>query len=248
MPHIKFTISDELLPNVPQPKPASKYVPEWYKKIDNTFADHANGLNWANVMNGAIEKFSPNKTIKACLPVRDYLTSGYIIPAWTDIVIIRDQNGKYASVSSYDDDFSARYRVGVDWHNREQIAGSPMEKKIDGEKAVKINNPWVITTPRGYSSFLFSPYYHKNQIEILPAIVDTDRHDMPINLPCILKEDEAQIERGTPLVQVVPFKREAWNHEISSHSRDFLHNINMKLKLTAGSVYSREYWKRKFFR
>ena len=248
MPKVTFSITENLFDAVPHPKPASKLIPSWYKRMDHTFQDEAHGLNWAKIKGGAWQRFNTSRTLKQCLPVRDYLTGGYIIPAWKDIMIIRKDDGKYASVSPTDEQFAFENMIGVQWHYKEQFKNSPLEKMVDGEKAVKILNPWVIKTPVGYSSLIFSPFYHKNDIEIMPAIVDTDKHDTPVHFPCILHSEEAVLQRNTPFVQVVPFKRENWSHETQKHSKTFLHDLERRAKLIAGSIYTREFWKRKVFR
>lgn len=248
MPKVKFTIQEELFDAVPSPRPASKLIPEWYRKIDKNFDEVHNGVNWNVVMDGGLKKFNTAKTIKACLPVRDYLTSGYIIPAWTDITILRDDNDKYGSLEPFEREFTEGHLVGVEWHHKKQFTGSPFEKTSDGEKIVKIVNPWCIRTPKGYSSFIFSPFYHQNKIEIMPAIVDTDTMESPINLPAILKDKEAIVERGTPLVQIMPFKREEWSHDVSKNPENLFRKIQMQIKLAMGSIYTRENWQRKFYR
>jgi hypothetical protein len=50
----------------------------------------------------------------------------------------------------------------------------------------------------------------------LPAIVDTDKHPIMVNFPFFLKENfSGVIPYGTPIVQVIPFKRENWKSKFS---------------------------------
>ena len=45
----------------------------------------------------------------------------------------------------------------------------------------------------------------------LPGIVDTDRSPQPINFPFFIKKNfVGTIEVGTPVVQLIPFKRDDW--------------------------------------
>jgi hypothetical protein len=49
----------------------------------------------------------------------------------------------------------------------------------------------------------------------LPSIVDTDRHPAPVNFPFFLRKDFTGIlESGTPIMQIIPFKREEWKSEV----------------------------------
>jgi hypothetical protein len=51
---------------------------------------------------------------------------------------------------------------------------------------------------------------------ILPGIVDTDEYYAPINFPMVINDPnfEGLIPKGTPIAQVIPFKRESWKMEI----------------------------------
>ena len=50
----------------------------------------------------------------------------------------------------------------------------------------------------------------------MPAIVDTDKHDIPVGLTGYLTDYEniVTIKPGDPIMQVIPFKRDDWKMEI----------------------------------
>ena len=50
----------------------------------------------------------------------------------------------------------------------------------------------------------------------MPGIVDTDKYTAPVNFPFVLNDAnfEGLIPAGTPMAQVIPFKREDWNMRI----------------------------------
>ena len=54
--------------------------------------------------------------------------------------------------------------------------------------------------------------------KILPGIVDTDTYTPPVNFPFVLTDEnyEGLIPAGTPLAQVIPFKRESWEMSFGS--------------------------------
>ena len=72
-------------------------------------------------------------------------------------------------------------------------------------------NPWSIKTPKGWSVQFKNPANNwSNNIHILEGVVDTDEYFTPINFPFVWtgsEEGEWIIPKGTPLVQVTPFKR-----------------------------------------
>jgi hypothetical protein len=48
------------------------------------------------------------------------------------------------------------------------------------------------------------------------GIVDTDKHPVSVNFPFFLRKDFTGIlPEGTPIMQIIPFKREEWNSEVS---------------------------------
>ena len=57
---------------------------------------------------------------------------------------------------------------------------------------------------------------------VLPAIVDTDKHPINVNFPFFIRKDfEGTLPMGTPIMQIIPFKRDIWTHEvITEHDRN----------------------------
>ena len=80
----------------------------------------------------------------------------------------------------------------------------------------KWNNTWGITTPPGYSCLFISPLHRETPIIALPGIVDTDTYSAPVNFPFVLRDPKMDglIPAGTPIIQVIPFKRDSWSMEI----------------------------------
>ena len=84
----------------------------------------------------------------------------------------------------------------------------------------KFLNPWIIKTPPGYSCLFVPPLNNADdRFSIIPAIVDTDSFTMWINFPFIVNGDkypvlDTELKKGTPYVQVIPFKRDSWKMKI----------------------------------
>ena len=64
------------------------------------------------------------------------------------------------------------------------------------------------------------PVHRDSVFSILEGIVDTDNYNAPVNFPFVLNDVkyEGLIPAGTPMAQVIPFKREAWKMEIGEES------------------------------
>ena len=85
-------------------------------------------------------------------------------------------------------------------------------KKRDFPEGVKFINPWRIYTPPGYSVMFMTPTYQfEKRFTVLPGIVETDSYHH-INFPSIWHTTkDANIERGTPFIQVIPYKTDDCN-------------------------------------
>lgn len=194
---IKFEAAAGFRENLDQPIPAKKLIPDWYKKMETYSFKKPTCL-----ANGLV---SAGGTIKACPPILDYLTSGYIITLPCDLLVTSEGGRQHFA-------WNVPYKL-MECHNQNQIDGSPYEKSQPN----KLNNPWAITTPKGYSCYFFKPEYCDTKgIECLPAIVDTDVfHE--INFPFIYTGEDCEeivIPKGTPIMQVFPFKRDNWEMSV----------------------------------
>lgn len=109
-------------------------------------------------------------------------------------------------------------------HRKEQLEGSPYIEKNKNLPFYKVLNPWVISTPPGYSCLFLPPMNNTDdRFSIIPGIVDTDTYKNEINFPFVINGDkyptlETMIKKGTPYVQVIPFKRDRWKMKVEKIS------------------------------
>jgi hypothetical protein len=217
--------------NAERPEPANKKIPDWYKK-QQSFTNDQKG----NPVNNAA-------TIKKCIPVFDSITSGYIISTICDLYVERDENNEPRFISSA---HNIKY---IDGHSKNQFA----EYNIDYIFLPKIVNSWGIQTPPGYSCLILPPMHRDNIIEILPGVVDTDKYNVEINFPFKLKDKNfvGLIPSGTPIVQVIPFKRESWESnyiEATGNIRALLNSQYFKIRSMFFGVYKKLYWTKKVYK
>lgn len=195
---IKFVTEDEDTLYTFPPVPATKIVPDWYKEIPVSLEKAEPYVTHDNI-----------PSIKRCVPVLDYQTSGYVLKNSYEIIAKFYEKD---DIRSFSLDCNKDEYVGAHpWHQ------SPT--KIYGKKNhyFKINQQWLIRTPPGYSCLIYQPQYLFNEkYKMLPAIVDTDKHNDFIGLIGVSKTDkDFTIEAGEPLVIIFPFKRENWKMEAS---------------------------------
>jgi hypothetical protein len=223
-------------PSIPEPIPAVKKLPEWYKTIPRYTA----GEKKPNANNSAAG------TIKTCMPVLDAMTAGYLILSSADL---------YISKSNGETMYQWANHGLITFHSPNQITGYPKsDAKLKGEQAPKFSNPWIIQTPKNYSCLFISPLHHELPFTTLAGVVDTDTYFNAVNFPFMPDPDfEGLIPRGTPIAQVIPFERESWEmsidpkEESGNNQKKFLSVVG-KLHGSFFDNYKKHFWAKKEYR
>jgi hypothetical protein len=201
MNKIIFTLdfNNEWIPKEYYPVPGVKAVPDWYKKMKTSIEENSEGI-----------KRRDSQTIKRCMPVLDAMTTGYILKLHTDLTVINTDG-----VLSFEWSFDTADTVT--FHSAFQVKNY---KNLDFPYgAPKLRNPWGIKTPQGYSClFTNPPHRPASGIKILEGIVDTDKYTNSVQFPFLVDADfVGTIPAGTPIAQVIPFKRDSFRMEIGEH-------------------------------
>tara|TARA_B100001059_G_C17838207_1_gene589754 strand:+ start:2375 stop:3085 length:711 start_codon:yes stop_codon:yes gene_type:complete len=208
----------------PKPQPANKYLPKYFKELaPQLTAD------------------PESSTVKRCVPFLDAATIGYIIPMWTDVfVTARDGeiNVKFPNSFPMPDSLGK--------HGPDQIRGHPYKNHKYGNMPLKWINPWGIKTPKGYSCLFTSPLNHlERRLKILDGIVDTDTYYNHIHFPFLWieeKEGEFLIEKGTPLIHVIPFKREKFTSTFTEVNMEKYKEVRGKIGTLMRNKYRTFFW------
>lgn len=229
---IKFTkINQEVLDEY-APTPAKNVLPDWYKKTPSYINDISK-VNFGKTV-------SSNGTIKRCMPVFDALTAGYIIPTPCDIVIRKMPNGSI--------EYHPTLSNLIHFHD---IIQAPYHPSMNRLPYAKFENPWSIQTPPGYSCLIMPPVHSTNTyFTILEGVVDTDKFIVSVNFPFVLNDVNFNgvIPAGTPMAQVIPFKRESWKLELGNDNDISEINKNLsKLKTKVYDRYKGMFWSKKEF-
>ena len=216
---------------IEKPKPASSFIPEWYKETNSYLKKEKNELN----------SEIPEGTIKKCIPVFDAITSGYIITLPADI-IVSQKTGQDGIKRAF---FSWSAFELITFHTTEQAKLYPADS---GDSYPKFMNPWGIKTPRGWSVLITNPLHRDLPFTILTGVVDTDTYNYPINFPFVLKDKnwEGIIPKGTPIAQIIPIKRESWKLKLGD-SLDLkkIQEDFFKLSSMFSNRYKKMFWARK---
>jgi hypothetical protein len=103
-------------------------------------------------------------------------------------------------------------------------------------------------TPSGYSVLVKPPSGHDDlPIQAISAVVDTDKSMIDSNFPCWIRSDfEGVIKKGTPIAQLLPFKREDWKSDFSYVTEEeYQIQLNKGFLNTIKNNYVDRYWSRK---
>lgn len=204
MKKIKFISTDKNsyeLKN--KPSPSRLHTPEWYRKAPMYYA-HGKKENKPRIISG--QKQDKNLTFKHCIPMLDGLNAGYMVELHSDIQCTVDEDNNYFLEWLQEQDI-----FSVHGDNTEFITPPIGYHK----RVIKYHWLTVPKTPKGYSSLIIKPLgFNDLVLHQVPAIIDTDKSDQVFDLPMWVKEGyEGIIPKGTPLAQVIPFKRDNWQSE-----------------------------------
>ena len=232
---IEFTPNIEIAKDFP-PVPVKFHLPDWYKKMDANIAGLKDNADFRYKTNGAVPF-----TIKRCVPVSDYMTSGYLIRTFTDIMLSQDTDSdvvkfKWSLPTKEHHDFI----FGTHPHSQCPI-------KFEGKEThyLKLFSGWRIKTPVGYSCMFFQNFYlQEDRFVLFPGIVDTDSYDGTIAFPGYIKGNTKNIKipAGTPLVTVFPFKRDDWKMKLN---QEVFHDDQTKSAMKFNQYFENVY--RNFF-
>lgn len=152
-------------------------------------------------------KQTPETSYARCPGMSDYATSGYVLTAHTDIHIKANSAGVVVQVTPMACDSARLQPTQFDFKLVDGMT------TMDGVKAYagKIPLPWTIQARKGYSAYYLPPLMHADYLDkifVYPGIVDCDAYHTVNFVFSPIKECEFTIAAGTPLLHIIPFKRE----------------------------------------
>lgn len=181
------------------PVPSSSLIPNWYKQLPR----------YVNSSDKPIKALG-SKDLKMCVPFRDALIAGYLITLPCDIEVRTDVNNDIHIFHNPTLTFQVIEKRGP---LLETNQGFGMPHPIGTVPIMFAWSPlYGIGTNKGYSVLVTHPLNrHDLPFVTTSGVVDSDVFDKAGNIPFFIKEGfTGIIEKGTPIAQVIPFKREEW--------------------------------------
>ena len=241
---VKFIPSSEFTEKVEiPPSNSASMVPDWYKKTPLYVNGDKEYNDFVKLHKDAHNSGSSDihATLKNCQPFIDAFTSGYMIKLPATILVHKDNNGNSI----------------IRWSTKFDVVDSQDNKVLGKFKTpdgyfpqfFRWQNMWKVQTPKGYSSLITHPL---NRFDLpfitLSAIIDTDMHPNPVIIPFFIRDDfEGMIEEGTPIAQVLPFKRENWESSVEKTDNSYMYS-DSNLKTSFIKAYRKKFWSKKIYR
>lgn len=171
-----------------QPYISSTKLPDWWKEQDK----------------------NPG-SIRRCYGTQDYLSLGITLPLWSNVYVRQSPNGNSFELRmdsiAYADQKPNFYIEGFPASSVNEKCPFSSQREIEGPFP-KLVTPWLYKTAPGYSSLIMPMSLEPNpNYEVMPGVVHTDYYHH-INIVLLIKTSkEFMIPIGTPMYQIVPFKR-----------------------------------------
>jgi hypothetical protein len=182
----------------------------------------------------------------SCPGMHDYYRAGYIIPAWEDFEIIVTKT-------------EATVIIGNSQHfvckpfERMQYSVLTGAANIDEDikpHALKLPCPWKVFTKPGYSAFVMPALFHSpflRDLFLYPGINDYDAYHTINVMFSPLKEMHVKIYAGTPMLQVIPYKREDVTCEVGPINQKENGEANFTYRSKLPGLYRKSIHKKKKF-
>ena len=223
IPNVKPGL-EKYLKYVETPKPSKNFIPEWWK---------SQNLLTNNEEVNTIPQFS----FKACIPFLDSLMMGYMIYTQQDIVVSSKNNTPF-----------------LQW----KVDPSPVIFREDNQNLPipAGHSPnhfaWVFTCgiqmPSGYSLLITHPL---NRFDLpfttLSGIIDQGNPYGGQFTFWIREGFTGLIPKGTPIAQIIPFKRENWKSERADYLIDLAQKQSYENNTVLGGYYKKFLHKKKKF-
>lgn len=238
MPNITFRALDKYSYDVCLPPiPASKKIPDWWRNA-RPYSVSPENPDGSKLI---VENRVSNASFKKCTPMLDGITSGYIIELWADVQVKQTDFGPVINWRTHKDVFT------LHGEDSRYIPAPPSYSNV----VFKYLNPWIPITPDGYSVMITPPSgFSDLPFRAIPAVLDSDKSRLEIVNPCWVKKDfEGIVEKGTPIMQITPFKRESWTSELDYYPDDEHMKVNDRnFNGTIVSHYIKNVWSKKSYK
>jgi len=234
------------------PATAQSATPKWYKDAD-IFAKDLNGEYYKAPKEmcpfpkeGTVDDYGKIPTWKACPAILDAFSTGYVLRTPCELTFFKNAEG-IIDVKVESEQF------------KDFCTSRPPMPQFEHPRGYYEHHfawfcDWGLELPEGYSALFMTPM---NRFDLpflnTTGIVDSDKVHLLGSFPFFIAEGwEGAIPAGTPYLQILPFKREDWEHKVemlepSEMQSRYMNNANF-YRQPDGGVYKSKVWSRRKYK
>lgn len=219
------------------PEAASRHVPEWYTSL----AQH-------NKSNDERTLFPVNHIgtdgavvgTKMCPPFLDAMTAGYMYLLEDDLYVDVNEDG-FPTLS---------WKGSILLVDKRPVVDLPVPNNTHPiHYGWRMN--WYYQTPPGYSVLITHPMNRTDlPFQVLSGIIESDIWGLPVFITFFLNRDfRGMIPKGTPIFQMIPFKRDDWQMEVNTDPEvlDRHELLSENRRSSVHAHYKKTTWRKKNF-
>jgi|TARA_B100000212_G_scaffold3576_2_gene2652 hypothetical protein len=182
---IQFVSMWEGMPEELYPQPSRLEYPKWFKDMP--------------ILTDGQKKYDRGGTVKRCPSFIEWFGQGYLLKMWADVVLNNSDEGWGWRTPDSEHSW--------DRHPKEQFEDYLPHDRVN--VVYKCRSPWKVLTPPGWSCYELPLLFDYNRDwEVMAGINGTDTFFEWNTTICLFGDKkEIFIPRGTPISQIVPFKR-----------------------------------------
>jgi hypothetical protein len=234
------------------PSPTQSVTPQWYKDAD-TFAKTPNGEYHKATKEvcpiakeGTVDDYGKIPTWKSCPAILDAFSTGYVLKTPCELTFYKNAQGIIdvkLQNTQYQDFCTARPPMPQFEHPRGYY-----------QHHFAWFADWGLELPEGYSALFMTPM---NRFDLpflnTTGIVDSDKVHLLGSFPFFVIDGwEGTIPAGTPYLQIIPFKREDWEHKIEVFEQSKMYSTMTEnssfYRQPDGGVYKNKVWSRRKYK
>ncbi len=234
------------------PVPTQNVIPQWYKDADR-FVKTSNGEYYKAPKEtcpfpkeGTTDDFGRLPNWKACPAILDAFITGYVLKTPCDVEFFKNAEGiiDVKIIDPMCQDFVTKRLPMAQFEHPRGFYQHHFAWYSD----------WEVSLPEGYSALCMTPM---NRFDLpflnTSGIVDSDKASIAGTFPFFIAEGwEGIIPAGTPYMQILPFKRENWDHEIEILDQSTIYAKMVKNMRTYrrpdGGIYKNKVWSRREYK
>jgi hypothetical protein len=219
------------------PEPGTRHVPEWYTSLAQH--DRSNDERTLIPVNNHGTDGAVVGT-KMCPPFLDAMTAGYMYLLEDDLYVDVDVNG-FPTLS---------WKGNVFLVDKRPVVDLPIPNNTHPiHYGWRMN--WYYKTPPGYSVLITHPMNRTDlPFQVLSGIVESDIWGLPVFIAFFLNRNfRGVIPKGTPIFQIIPFKRDDWQMELddSPQTIDRHELLAENRRSSVHGHYKKTTWRKKSF-